>query len=228
MATIIFDLVGTLLTHEKNDYNAALKWLADNYFEKKYDELMNFSVLFKSMYLAERKWSYIESSFFKQMCFFEESMQMKVSDDYKDIEAQFIKICRNERLMDGAIELLDVLYNCNYSILVLTNSLFSGDSLKEYLGLLGIERYIIKIYSSADIGFRKPSKNVFDFVLKDAGIENPNAVYYVGDSYEKDYVGANKCGLVPILLSKKHIISIKSFENLYDFLDYLVVHRSPI
>ncbi|WP_029542159.1 HAD family hydrolase [Selenomonas sp. AB3002] len=219
MSIIVFDLVGTLLTNEKNNYNVALKWLANNYFQNKYSDLLNASSIFKSKYLAERGRSYVETSFFEQLSFFEELMQVRITGDFKYIEEQFVKICRNEKLMTGANELLDFLHEKGHPMFVLTNSLFSGDSLKQYLSLLRIGRYFKKIYSSADIGFRKPSKNVFNFVINDINKSFSDKIIYVGDSYEKDYLGACKCGLFPILISKNTDAFICSFNDLNSLLN---------
>ena len=220
MAVIIFDLVGTLITKEKQDYRKALKWLALNYFDNRYKELENLSQNFKVQYMSNRKNSYTETSFLNQLSTFEKNLNVHLYEDYQNIEWQFVQIFRREQLADGAIELLKFLSENDYSIFVFTNSLFSGNSLKQYLNGLGIGKYIEKIYSSADIGFRKPAREAFNFVLKSIGIDNPCEVRYVGDSYEKDYIGALESGLNPVLLSSIHNIPGKTFDNINALLDY--------
>lgn len=41
MAVIMFDLFGTLIDKKKYDYNKALQWLADTYFDHRLDLLRN-------------------------------------------------------------------------------------------------------------------------------------------------------------------------------------------
>ena len=57
MAVIIFDLFGTLIDIDdnQNDYDKALKWLADTYFENRFIELKKLSEIFKAKYLEDRK-----------------------------------------------------------------------------------------------------------------------------------------------------------------------------
>jgi FMN phosphatase YigB (HAD superfamily) len=88
------------------------------------------------------------------------------------IEVDYINHFRKEKLIDGAAELLQYLHNKNYRIFILSNSLFSGSSLKAYLGSFHISHYVEKVYSSADIGYRKPSCIIFQTVLHDLGMGN--------------------------------------------------------
>ena len=75
MAVIIFDLFGTLIDIDdnQNDYDKALKWLADTYFENRFIELKKSSKIFKAKYsiriityckyeLSKSSWERIEWS----------------------------------------------------------------------------------------------------------------------------------------------------------------------
>lgn len=144
MEAIIFDLFGTLIDKEKYDYNNALRWLANTYFDNRFDELQKLSLMFKAEYMKNRRISYTETSFFEQLTLFEKELDIKIKDDYRFVELNFIRIFREEKLINGVVELLDFLYNKNQRIYILTNSLFSGDSLKVYLKFFEIEKYIKK------------------------------------------------------------------------------------
>lgn len=67
---------------------------------------------------------------------------------------------------------MQYLHNKNYRLFILSNSLFSGSSLKAYLGSFHISYYVEKVYSSADIGYRKPSCLIFQTVLHDLEMGN--------------------------------------------------------
>lgn len=220
MDTVIFDMFGTLIDKEKYDYNSALKWLANKYFDDRFTELYDISVMFKAEYMKSRKKSYAETSFIEQLSLFEDKLSKKISDDYKQVELDFIRIFREEKIIDGVVDLLQYLNNKNQKIYVLTNSLFSGDSLMAYLKTFGIAQYIEKVYSSADIGFRKPSKTIFKHVLADLNIVFFDEVYFIGDSYEKDYVGASKNGLIPILIGEDIEVPGLSFDNMSMLLNF--------
>ena len=220
MAVIIFDLFGTLIEKETYDYDKALNWLADTYFKHKYQKIHELSSMFKIQYMEKRKVSDIESSFQDQLIFFEKELGIRIPVDYGTVEVDFINHFRKEKLIDGATELLQYLHNKNYRIFILSNSLFSGASLQAYLGSFHISHYVEKVYSSADIGYRKPSCVIFQTVLHDLEIHNPDRVFYIGDSVEKDYLGAKKSGLTPILVSHTSSADGLSFTNLNMLLDY--------
>lgn len=200
MHTIIFDLFGTLIDKEKYDYDKALQWLAHTYFEDRFNELQVLSLRFKNAYKQSRAKSNRETSFLTQLHFFESELNVRIYDDYQLVELKFISLFRKEKLIDGAFDLLLYLFHKNLNIYVLTNSLFSGNSLNAYLRFFKIDNYIKNIYSSADIGFRKPAKEIFNYALTDIGINDISEVYYIGDSFEKDYKGAKNVGITPILI----------------------------
>ena len=162
----------------------------------------------------------METSFCEQLKIFENELHTSISDDYLNVEERFLSIFRDEYLLDGAGDLLNYLYEQNCAIYLFSNSIFSGRSLRRYLNTFGIDQYFQKIYSSADIGFRKPSKESFNFVLTDIGVTNTKDVYYVGDSFEKDYLGALGFGITPILVASNKAIDGLCFENLNQLLNY--------
>lgn len=218
---ILFDLFGTLVEKEEYDYNKALRWLSEFYFDRCFEEIQVLSKAFKTDYIESRKISLKETSFFNQIKLFEEKLNKRINCDYYNVELKFLQIFRKEKIKDGAIPLLEYLKKHDYKIYVLTNSLFSGESLKNYLEGLGLAKYIEKVYSSADIGFRKPSPQTFYHVRKDLHITNTHDIFFIGDSLEKDYFGAKECGFIPVLLDSESTESGLVFENLHQLLKYL-------
>ena len=199
MAVVIFDLFGTLIEKVAYDYDSALDRLAVQYFDGRVGELAKLSLLFKKGYIQKRKDSLAETSFFAQLEFFETSLEIRLQEDRQAVELAFLRDFRKERLIDGAEDVLRYLHEGGCQLFVLTNSIFSGDSLRAYLDGFGIGRYFREVYSSADIGFRKPSRRAFSYVLANLRSHTQEEVYYVGDSMEKDYEGARKSGLTAVL-----------------------------
>lgn len=78
------------------------------------------------------------------------------------------------------------------SIYILTNGLVNEQQIK--IDKIEIKPYITKTYISENIGFEKPDKNVFSFVLKDIN-KNASAGIMIGDSYRNDISGALSCGM---------------------------------
>lgn len=220
MSVVVFDLYGTLIFKKKYEYDKALHWLADTYFEHRFNELKELSDKFKQEYVKNRALSYKETPFCNQLKFFEDEVKIKIYDKYQFVEWQFMRRFREEEIFPGVVDLLSFL-NCHgCKMYLLTNSMFSGYSIREYLKLLEIDQYFNRIYSSSDIGFRKPRKETFDYVLHDLHIENPSEIYYIGDSYEKDYTGALAAGLKPILVMNDIKIDVVRFDNFQSLLEY--------
>ena len=224
MAFIIFDLFGTLIDiDEKNNYDEALQWLANTYFKNRFIELQKLSEIFKAKYLEDRKISNKETSFFNQLTFFENELDIKIYDDFSKIELHFIHLFRREKLINGVLELLKYLSENNYRVFILSNSIFSGDNLKIYLDHLGAGKYIEDLFTSADIGFRKPSEEIFTYVIEKLEIKYPKEVYFIGDSLEKDYNGAKNIGFTPILIgSNEEMVGLK-FNSIPNLLAYLKI-----
>lgn len=221
MPVVMFDLYGTLIEEDDYDYNRALRWMADTYFDDRFEELQKLSCLFKANYMHMRAVSSVESSFRAQLVFFEKALNYKLQDSYQIVEAEFIRRFRKEKLKDGAISLLRMLHDCKIRIYVLTNSLFSGENLKAHLASVGIEDVVEAVYSSADIGYRKPSQEVFQYVLADIGVRDSSQVVYIGDSYEKDYLGAQTSGLHSILVTSSPDYANIALPNLFSLESYL-------
>lgn len=221
MAIFIFDLYGTLVEKDDYRYDAALKWLSSRYFYGRFYELKKLSELIKTKHLELRNATNKEFSFIEQLNFFQTKMKVSIEDDLYLVELEFLKIFRKDKLKKGVLECLDYLSRYNQKCFVLTNSIFSGNNLKVLLRNLGIDNYICKVYSSADIGYRKPSENCFSFVDKDIEIRRKQDVFFIGDSYQKDYLGAKEYGFTPILLSNEITSDGQIFENMTSFLFFL-------
>lgn len=221
MPVVMFDLYGTLITEEKYDYGQALRWLADTYFDSRIAELQDSSQCFKANYLQMRAVSSSESSFRDQLCTFESALHIQLSDDYDAVEAGFIRVFRKEKLKDGALSLLRFLRARGTRIFILTNSLFSGKNLKAHLATVGIADKIEAVFSSADIGYRKPAQEAFYYALSALGIHDASQVVYIGDSYEKDYLGALQSGLRSFLVTDSSEHLDVAFENLRSIECYL-------
>jgi putative hydrolase of the HAD superfamily len=66
---------------------------------------------------------------------------------------------------------------------------------------LGLSTWLQVMVTSQEVGFNKPQPEIFLAALKQAGVKPPEAIY-VGDQYQIDVVGANKAGMLGILLDR--------------------------
>jgi putative hydrolase of the HAD superfamily len=64
----------------------------------------------------------------------------------------------------------------------------------------GMDRHFSAVIVSGDHGIRKPDPELFRLALKKTGMA-PAETLYIGDS-EEDIVGANRAGLIPVLIDR--------------------------
>jgi putative hydrolase of the HAD superfamily len=78
---------------------------------------------------------------------------------------------------------------------------FSDFPIAKKLQTLGIEDLVEVAISSEDSGYLKPSEKAFEYLLSQKDFQ-PGEILYVGDSYDKDILGAKQAGMYACLLSR--------------------------
>lgn len=98
--------------------------------------------------------------------------------------------------------------------------------LAELVKELRLEKYFSKIYSSGNIGYEKPNKKIFDYVINDLEADRNNCTM-IGDSYDADIAGALRSNIEPILVRKENSKNYKWFcsnlENIQETVE--LVHK---
>jgi putative hydrolase of the HAD superfamily len=74
-------------------------------------------------------------------------------------------------------------------------------SLEDVLARLGLTPLVDGVISSARVGTRKPSPEIFEAALALTGVPPQRAVH-IGDSIEEDVAGAFGAGIAPVLLRR--------------------------
>lgn len=235
---VIFDLFDTLLIKVWFDFDKALSYLADRYFGQK-EELFRLAKEYREKFMLERNKTHLETNFSDQLKYYENSLGIKLSKSYNDIEWETFSICREEKLADGAIELLSYLKSRGYKLAILSNSIFSAETLKKYLNQFGLLSYFEEVVSSADIQYRKPSIKAFDHILNKLGVKASRDIFFVGNKIDKDYDGAREAGLNPILIADRplldvfcylpNLLSVKAvFEQAYLYINSISERESLV
>lgn len=101
---------------------------------------------------------------------------------------------------------LTVLSNTNYPPLIHDN-----------LRAMGVVQHFNQVFTSVEIGIRKPHSAIFQHTLESLEISADQAVY-IGDSYEADYLGASAAGMRCILIdpSGQYPEVADRIDTLYD------------
>lgn len=100
-------------------------------------------------------------------------------------------------LFDGSKEVLLTLKKRGYKLGVITN----GASVSQHgkLQNTGIEELFDVVVVSGDVGIRKPDVRIFELAAKKLNVSCSECVF-VGDTFDKDILGASKAGMEPIFI----------------------------
>jgi putative hydrolase of the HAD superfamily len=69
------------------------------------------------------------------------------------------------------------------------------------IAALNLEAYFSAIIISGEVGFAKPSQEIFAIACEQLQVE-PAGVIFIGDNFEKDIEGSAKAGLKPIWINR--------------------------
>lgn len=86
-----------------------------------------------------------------------------------------------------------------YRLAVISNA--SSELPRYAIKKFGLEKYFETIVISRDIGIRKPNPNIFKFTLQKLGLNSREAIH-VGDSVEKDVLGAKKASMKAVWINR--------------------------
>ena len=226
---IMFDLDGTLIGQKK----ASSMVLSQFYLENKARfGNMEQKEFFNNWFKAGRKnlpdFLKGEITFEDKMItqileFFQNSNNKIVESKASEIFNKFLPIYEeNIILFDDVIPCLEYLSREKYQLGIITNG-HSKDQ-REKLRRFNLEKYFPTVIISGEIGFAKPSAEIF---LECANILklSPNEIMYIGDMVEMDIIGANEVGIRGIWLNreseKNHtdILSISTLNELKNLVE---------
>ncbi len=105
----------------------------------------------------------------------------------------------NIELFSDTIPLMEAIQEKNIEAVILTNGPSDGQRAK--FKTLGLSQYIQRIYIGEEIGFSKPNRKAFEYVLRDLGVPASD-VLMVGDSIENDINGAEQVGIKAVLIDR--------------------------
>lgn len=201
LKNIIFDLGGVLLNIDYKKTAKAFSDLGVSNFEKMYDQ-----------FSADELFEKLETGHITQDYFFR-AMHARIDS----LTPQIITKAWNAMLLDFRLDSLMFLEKLagKYNLYLLSNTniihktnfdtLFTRET-----GNRSIDDYFKKAYYSHLIGLRKPNTDVFDFVLRDAGLKAGETLFI--DDSSNNIEGARSLGIKTHLLkSGERIENLKYF-----------------
>ena len=90
----------------------------------------------------------------------------------------------------------------------------------EEIARFGLDKQAEAAFFCRDVGWRKPARQIFDYVLEKLRVE-PQECVFVGDNPRWDLVGPREVGIEAILIDRRGAIKDseeKPIESLYDLL----------
>lgn len=155
-----------------------------------------------------------------------ESNGIRLSISYHQAEKIFWDTASPGMATEGIKEFLAYLKAEGIRTGVISNISYSGEALKTRLQEVLPEADFEFIIASSEYVFRKPNPRIFRLALEKAGLE-PEDVWYVGDQYECDIVGAGNVGMFPVWYTAvvdfeqdftKEAFKISCWRELQDYL----------
>ena len=126
-----------------------------------------------------------------------ESQGIKLDLSAEEIDRIFWDSASPGKPSDGIQEFLDYLWANNIRTAVLSNITYAGSVVEERINRLFPNNHFEFILATSEYLFRKPNPRIFKFALDKAGLA-PEDVWYVGDNYACDVVGARNSGMFPV------------------------------
>ena len=78
---------------------------------------------------------------------------------------------------------------------------------------LGLQHFFESVVINENPADQKPGTYGFQRALNELGIDQPSSVLYIGNSIEKDVVGANRMGLVSVLFDPMKKIDLEKISD---------------
>lgn len=104
-------------------------------------------------------------------------------------------------LAPDALTTLATLHEKGYTLGLITNR---SRPCQEELESLGIAHYFDLVLTAGEVNVFKPDPAIFQHALARTGTAPQNALY-IGDNYYADILGAERAGLIPILLDPDRV-----------------------
>ena len=206
---LIFDCFETIVHNKSMDFNRGLKPMWEKYYKDKcsFEEISAYGEeLFQ--YMQEMHRHGFEYAFVKdELPQYAEKYGGDVIEMTAEEEADFLMKCNEMENMPYIPEALAEFEKMGIQMYILSNSGFTADALSIALDKLGIQKYFKRIWSSADYGKIKPSRDFFEMAIKYVLLDNPTEkrenIVFVGDTYHSDVRGAGDARIDIIWLNRK-------------------------
>lgn len=134
-------------------------------------------------------------------------------DSAEQVSSEYIGVLADQSILyDGAISVCEKLQLLGKRVYIVTNG---NKSVQEKrFAKSGLCDYVDGIFISESVGFAKPEKEYFDFVLKETGANREECII-IGDSLSSDILGGINSGIDTCWFNPKNTANTKSYSPTY-------------
>lgn len=173
----------------KNKYNKSAEEVQD-YANKLNQELGRFDPEKKHLFQVE-----VTNYMFTRYLY--ESQGIEIALSPEEIDRVFWDAAAPGKPTEGITEFLAFLKENRIRTGVISNISYSGNAVIERINNCIPENDFEFIIATSEYLYRKPNKRIFELALEKAELQ-PEDVWYIGDQYQCDIVGAKGAGLFPV------------------------------
>ena len=199
---ILFDYGQTLANQKQFDgiagTKAVMKYATKNKYNHTAEDVMA-AVDDINMEIADAKYHLVQIEVPNHMftAYLYQSLGIEISLTAQDIDRVFWNAASPGVPTDGMEDFLTFLKEQNIRTGVITNITFCGDAVIDRINNLLPKHNFEFIIATSEYMFRKPNKRIFELALEKADLQ-PEDVWYIGDNYLCDVVGARSAGIFPV------------------------------
>jgi FMN phosphatase YigB (HAD superfamily) len=226
---VVFDLFETLLHDVKFDFNSGLFYLHENILSEDTDkvEFLDYATTYWKQLYDKRNEDNSEVAFDDELLDFKNKYGFKVNYPIEEILFNCALEINATELFNDTISTLEQLKLLEIPVYLLSNSIFKKNVMNKFINQYDLEKYFVNTHFSADYNIRKPHKDLFKTVFEDIKKYDASIgvgqVYFIGDNFEVDVLGANNFGFTPVYINRKKdtvinkdFIMIKSLKELLE------------
>ena len=126
-----------------------------------------------------------------------ESLGIKINLSPEEIDTIFWDAAAPGKATEGIEEFLEYINKKGIRSGVISNISFAGSVVKKRIHDLLPTNHFEFIIATSEYLYRKPNKRIFELALEMANLDCED-VWYIGDDYECDVLGAKNAGIYPI------------------------------
>ncbi len=158
-----------------------------------------------------------------------ESLGIEIALTPEEIDEVFWNAAAPGTPTDGISEFLLFLKQNDIRTGVISNISYCGQAVARRINTLIPDNEFEFILATSEYLFRKPNNHIFDLALKKTELD-PSEVWYVGDQFKCDIVGAREAGMFPVwyigaidtqYFDIKDVLTVKDWKELREYISQI-------